>query len=754
MARKNTSGKGARGNQKTKGRKTRKDQAGHIETDLILVVKGAGNQAEDVHLNHFLRGFWPAVKSLDPKATIVQIPDEQVASSPHNEESKSHKHRTEIMARGPKGEKRRIWVKESYWEYEVLPSTPLGNLRKAWGMASFVFANTLQDLLFPRNNEFMRELRSATEGIEETDDEYPKPRVWDYIGNFVSYTILFLLLFLPFLLVAPYVEAAQLTMVLNGNVPHFLTSALGGFGINPILLVVIIAVLWALAPAAEISWMTFLRSKEKSNHLLRTLPGLSSWMLVFLILLLLTMPISYLTVFTGIIVIQVAAVIARRILWKYRNYANSDIDHAEYYFYKRKKSNTNYVGKLEKGLFFLPRLAFSPLVFRYFIFFVLPIAYVILIFAGFLKWTKIFEGIGKGLDDLIKVVLVGYMDDVVNYAMDPAQAHRVRSVVMNDIKNFHNLKEISDEKKEQKKREKEEIDAVDRIHIIAHSTGTPITFEVLFHHLETEYQKKIITYVTIGSILSYFHQARGVFDLVYHNRFSMPIRKGKDKDNFPEGFKWMNFWNFSDPATEFHGLDEYVWFEGKKKDDGDQKRGATSPVNVRTRTSLKNHGEYWENLDQLQKPFAERIMGDMKPAGWDVDKDLKPKNGDRKYWHLWGVFLFSIISLIGIGALGYLLYWVEQSFVHEYIVNLWEGGLSAYQNIFPPDPDGALQRFTTFKENGNLTDLWFKFVNGSIFVIAVWAALDWFGHVWRTILFPVIKAVWDFIVRIWRTMNP
>lgn len=42
-------------------------------TDVILIVKGAGEQAEDDHLNIFLRGFWPAVKSLDETATLSQV---------------------------------------------------------------------------------------------------------------------------------------------------------------------------------------------------------------------------------------------------------------------------------------------------------------------------------------------------------------------------------------------------------------------------------------------------------------------------------------------------------------------------------------------------------------------------------------------------------------------------------------------------------------------------------------------------------
>ena len=47
-----------------------------LETDVILVVKGAGEQQEDDHLNQFIRGFWPAVKSLDNGAAIAQVTDE------------------------------------------------------------------------------------------------------------------------------------------------------------------------------------------------------------------------------------------------------------------------------------------------------------------------------------------------------------------------------------------------------------------------------------------------------------------------------------------------------------------------------------------------------------------------------------------------------------------------------------------------------------------------------------------------------
>ena len=164
----------------------RKPIKNKIETDVILVVKGAGEQAEDEHLNHFLRGFWPAVKLLDKGATIAQVSAgfDDLQPSPHNQDGKSHKHITEIRATY-QGRQRRIWLKESYWENEVLPSSALANLSKEWRMASFVFANMFRNIVFSRNTLELKKQRTEGRSSVFQPGSTPGTRPWDYIGSYL-----------------------------------------------------------------------------------------------------------------------------------------------------------------------------------------------------------------------------------------------------------------------------------------------------------------------------------------------------------------------------------------------------------------------------------------------------------------------------------------------------------------------------------------------------------------------------------------
>lgn len=698
------------------------------ETDVILVVKGAGEQEEDVHLNLFLRGFWPAVKALDENATIAQITDDSggATSSPHNEKGGSHKHLTEIRAKfsDPNDKTRnypnkRILIKESYWEYEVLPSTALGNLAKEWQMSSHVFVNMLQDILFTRDSKRIRKLREGK--IQET--KYPIPGVLDYVGNFVSYLLLFLLLLLP-LGVAAFVEENLFKEAVVRILPATLTSALGNFnGFYGLGFVLAIAAIWAVAPWSEISKMISLREKIP----LKTLPGLPAWTLILLILLLLSNPVSYVYVLLTLLALQIAQLFSRRILWKYRKYANSDVDRASYYSYRQRVGNDveSRIGKVQEGG--LTRLAFSPLIYRYFIFLALPLAFVITVLASIFKWTKILGVFGEALDSFVKFLLIGYMDDVVNYATDPAQAHRVRSVIMKDIKHFHNLKG------KQK---------VQRIHIVAHSQGTPITFEALFHFLEPEYQKKIYTYVTLGSILSYYHQARGILDPIYHNRFQPPIRAEKEYKfyNRPnDKFRWMNFWNFTDPITEFYGLDEYAWFKDDWKvmdtltGEETPKHGFTSPVNIRTSSSLlKNHGEYWDNVEKFQRPFAKRVLGKAKPEEWDREEVGKEGR------HHAGVLLLWPFLLLLVAGAGYGMYWLWQNFLAAYFHDINTGVQGIYGALFPPKAEaepGLLEKFTASATLDMIKEVWRNILSLSLIILTAWAAFDWAGQVRRAFKF-------------------
>ncbi|MEK6573661.1 MAG: hypothetical protein AABZ58_05035, partial [Chloroflexota bacterium] len=173
------------------------------------------------------------------------------------------------------------------------------------------------------------------------------------------------------------------------------------------------------------------------------------------------------------------------------------------------------------------------LIYRYIVVLTLPITFLGLTIARLLQWTRVLGGVGDEIEKALNRALSGVLGDVVTYAMDPAQAHRVRSVVEADLRFFHDRPDVS------------------FIHVFAHSQGTPITFETLFNHLPDTYRRKIKTYATIGSVLSYYHQVNAVIDAFYIPRFPVyPYPK------FADGFKWMNFWNLAAPITEFYGLDE------------------------------------------------------------------------------------------------------------------------------------------------------------------------------------------------------
>ncbi len=680
---------------------------GEIETDVILVVKGAGEQQEDVHLSQFLRGFWPAVTALDGKATIDQVTDplNDYSPPPHNKEKDLHKHLTEIQATY-QGVQRRVWVKESYWESEVLPSTALSNLSKEWRISSFAFSNLFRDHIFSRNTKALKQWRLSPDPQLQINEfrpgSAPGTRIVDTISRYLAPLSLFLLVLLPF---APILSSRLLW--LNASDP--LVSWFNG-----ILFTLAVAAVWAIAPAVE-STRIIMQGYEGKPR--RDLPGLPSWLLIALILLLISRPLGYLGFVLSLLVLQITLLLARRILWKYRQFANSDVDIADYYTYETAsrsggKKLEKQFGKVDEP--WLTRFFLSPFLYRYFVLLTLPIGFIGTILVRILKWTRILGVLGEALDGALNTALVGFLDDVVDYAMDPAQSHRVRSAVKHDIIYFHNRKDVA------------------RIHIIAHSQGTPITYETLFHFLEPEYQKKIHTYVTIGSVLSYYHQARGILDPVYYERF--PVGRGKQQ-GFPSQFKWMNFWNFSDPITEFYGLDEYTWFEEAPPVDKSFKRARTSPTNIRSHTSPKNHGEYWDNVDQINTPFAKRVLGELRPKEWD------PQVINPKRWHHTGVFLLSLVMIMILGGLLFGGYQLATSgslgLLSAYFVAIQtnvQGAFCNFQELFfsaACNEPNMLQKFVDFVTSEQLKTLWWQVLDASFLVLTVIAVVDWLGQLVR-----------------------
>ncbi len=255
--------------------------------------------------------------------------------------------------------------------------------------------------------------------------------------------------------------------------------------------------------------------------------------------------------------------------------------------------------------------------YRYIVVLALPITFLGVMLARLLQWTRVLGDVGDAIENALSLLLSSVLGDVVDYAMDPAQANRIRHVVQTDLMAFHDRADVS------------------RVHVFAHSQGTPITFETLFHYLPPGYRRKITTYVTIGSVLSYYHQANPILDPVYSQRF--PKRPYPD---FAAGFKWLNFWNLVDPITEFYGLDEYNlvqtalklpvnaagqpdWAFAQKQHWRPTERYQASPTNIKTPATLQNHSEYWSNIPRVMLPFAKRVLGDLRPSEWDAEA-LKP----------------------------------------------------------------------------------------------------------------------------------
>ncbi|MDQ4077528.1 MAG: DUF4332 domain-containing protein, partial [Chloroflexota bacterium] len=142
--------------------------------ELVLVVKGAGEQAPDATVDTFLQGLWPAVKQLDPKARLVRRQDVLPPDYLFNFDGDVRLgHLAEIQT----GE-RRLWIKEAYWEKSFRLPTPIAALQAHWQMVVYAFGRMFYRLL----------------SAEETDKQEHRA-LWRFVvALFLQY--FFLLLFL------------------------------------------------------------------------------------------------------------------------------------------------------------------------------------------------------------------------------------------------------------------------------------------------------------------------------------------------------------------------------------------------------------------------------------------------------------------------------------------------------------------------------------------------------------------------------
>ena len=337
-----------------------------------------------------------------------------------------------------------------------------------------------------------------------------------------------------------------------------------------------------------------MRAHLEQQQPLAVLPGMAHWVFILLLAAILFDPGRYFLFLLVLALIQLALLRARAMAWPYRQIANSDTTTTNYHAARDAQGEMKIVRRDRQSVIFW------QIFYRYLVVLGLPITFVALMAARLLRWTRVLEQVGITLEKSLSVILSGFLGDVVTYASDPAQAHRIQSVVETDIKFFLDRPEVSG------------------LHVFAHSLGTPITFETIFQNLADQYRARIHTYVTIGSVLSYFNQVNPVMDPLYLPRF--PVRP---YPSFNPRFKWMNFWNLADPITEFYGLDEYNLLlqapDLVAQPGGPPtrvQRDPASPTNIKTRATLQNHSEYWSNLDLVCKPFARRVLGDLRPPEW------------------------------------------------------------------------------------------------------------------------------------------
>lgn len=601
-------------------------------TDVILVVKGAGLHEAGDTLDLFIQGFWPAVMKLMPKSDSATAPQlaarqehdilQDYKPPPHIK--KEHQHLVEISVRDPSkiGKRKeavshRILMKEAYWELgENLPGRwkALFNewhmatyaLRREisnfwrywvwnsvakftdWGLSAWNSVAKFTDWGLSAWNSVKEKMpmsarrsqsgtqtavdRSAKVVVERLKDEWRERRaVLEFIPIFCSFLVTYFILGL--LCLSLILEKTEDLFAFSRRLPPTLFS-----------------IVFAATMAVFMSWRPSLRIYHRNTYQEGRLPGLQRWIVIPMIIAFLLDPGTYLLILIIALIPIVIDSISRNCFWDYRKEANTDREFVTYAMIKK-----GHAERTEKRSFYLlkepipiPWMAYYRLV----VVLGLPIAFLGLFIAEILIATKILGGFGKTLEAWLNNLFGDKLGDVSAYAMDPARALRIRSAVEYDLRFFH------------------EMEHVDNIHVFAHSQGTPITFETLFTHMPEEYRKKIKTYVTIGSVLGYYYQIAPALDKV-----SSPGRFRKESyelDTFAKGFRWLNCWNLADNITQFYGLDEYDL--ELVKVDGD---GVKCPTNVKTR--LRGHSDYWTNLDEVQIPFARRVLFD------EVEDKWKPK---------------------------------------------------------------------------------------------------------------------------------
>lgn len=554
-------------------------------TDVILVVKGAGMHAPDEVLDTFIESFWPAVLEVDKGATIRQRADclEDHIAPPHDE--KPHKDLIEISS--GLGDQT-IWIKEVFWEPEIKPPNPFRSLLDEWHMATFAFRRELSMLIrkvFDWGSQRVDEsfvpsfllgtvtepVKGVAKGKKGESNNFSDPLIGS-ISTYLSFWLSYFVMLLWIMRLA--------------NLEDFLVNqGIIERGSNWPLFIIFLATFVITSPS-------FIRINSRYKFKIR-LPGFQNWILLIFGVAVLISPVKYIFQLTQLGAVVIVINVIRALRWKGRPFQNIDTDYFVEEIQERK-------GKRAKVTPF--PFAVLNFFYRWLVIWLLPIAFPLLLLSRL--FTLIgrlgFKDMGSSIEAFISERLSSGLGDVSVYAMSQSQSVRVRSVLESDIRFFS--------------------DKCENIHVVAHSQGTAISWESLFVHLEDEYRRKITTFVTLGSVLTYYYQASPVLSEIYpSNRFRL-----EKCPHFANGFKWFNCWNFTDQVTGFHGLGEYrtlcdgVWL----------------PIEVKTRSPLlRGHGDYFKNIEEVYLPLANRVLRNTKGKTWRSENNYLVTDPAVQRWN-------------------------------------------------------------------------------------------------------------------------
>lgn len=175
--------------------------------------------------------------------------------------------------------------------------------------------------------------------------------------------------------------------------------------------------------------------------------------------------------------------------------------------------------------------------------------------------------------------VVGSFGDIMLYVFDSVQASFVRGELEQAIKDACRRAEQENPAREP------------RIHVIGHSMGSVIAYEVLSYSLEPGMRARVETLCTMGTVMDMIRHVLNSGGLVLAER----VRLGQDIPRQDEYPCWINFYAYNDPATR-GPLNEF--------------NDHPPTADRRVRSTPKGHSTYWSDVQGVYRSFLARIVPD------------------------------------------------------------------------------------------------------------------------------------------------